>query len=264
MRILLTRNTVHNMLMQRDLKKHLNIDGLQVCEVPLLEQVPVSQAIDSLIAFLGDREIDEVIFISPSSVEFGYEKVLEWVDVERIFAVGKGTANMLQARLSKMPQRLQKINVIYPQQGVGSQALLKLAELQEVKGKEVLIVTGAQGKPYLEDTLIEKGAKVSRWECYIRQKPRSLSNDLNEAFALNGTKDNEKTYVFLHSAHAASYFIEELPANIDVSSLRFIVGAKAIADELHFKGYQSEILLADSPMPKDMLSRLQSAIDELN
>ena len=90
---------------------------IEVLEAPLLEQVPIVESVENLSEFLHDSEykkdIDEVIFISPSAVEFGAEKIFELLDVDRVFAVGKRTANMLKNRLRKTASNNVKLSLIH-------------------------------------------------------------------------------------------------------------------------------------------------------
>ena len=95
-------------------------------------------------------------------------------------------------------------------------------------------------------------AQVSRWECYQRQKPAGLSQQIKDCLQVG------LDYVFLHSAHAARHFLEEIPQETQMHSVLAIVGANPIAEELLAQGWSGKIQVAASPMPVDMLSKLQS------
>jgi len=251
MRILLTRNTLHNMLFRQALESQFQKQSIDfeitILEAPLLEQVPIVDSVEHLLGFLDGVNVQDVIFISPSSVDFGAEKILKNIALERLFAVGKGTGNLLQTKLLKMsPQLDDKLTVIFPKTSTGSLALLKLPEMQTVNARQVLIVTGSEGKPNLEKELLQRGANVCRWECYKRQKPTVLAQQMREIF------EQPLDYVFLHSAHAARHFLEEVPVRNELESLTAIVGAQTIADEFKKKSWPGVIRVAESPMPKDM------------
>jgi len=243
---------LHNMLLRRSLEERYQ--QLQVLEASVLEQVPVVESAENLHAFLQDRSINEVIFISPAAVDFGADNVLRQIELSRVFAVGKGTAKLLQAKLRKMPLPQKNIDVLYPTIGAGSEALLQLSEMQQMRGQQCLIVTGAQGKPHLEQTLVSRGVIVSRWECYQRQKPEQLGSQLKVVF------QQPVDFVFLHSAHAAKHFVEELPHLALTLEMSAIVGAEAIAASLRELGWQGQVSVAKSPMPKDMLVCLDSCL----
>ena len=259
MRVLLTRSALHNMLLHRELKESAPNDELHVLETPLLEQVPVADSEENLVMFLQDKCINEVIFISPSSVEFGMKKILDNIALDRIFSVGKGTANMLKNHMRNYDDKsVQNISILFPEQGVGSEALLGLPEMHALSSKQVLIVTGAEGKPFLEGELLSRGVKVSRWECYQRRKPLQLTSQLSEVF------QQPLDYVFLHSAHAAQHFLESMPDQASLGQTTAIVGAQAIADELSESAWVGAICIADSPMPKDMSKAFQRQLTRVS
>ena len=251
MRVLLTRSPEQNFLMRRQIEAQLSQHSLRIFEAPLLEQVAISDANESLHNYLLEESINDVIFISPSAVKFGFDKVHELIDLSRVFAVGRGTANLLSAKLQK---NVKDIEVVFPEKGVGSEALLELPNMQSITNSKILIVTGSEGKPLLENALIERSAKVIRWECYRRQKTSKLSQQLEDAL------QSGLDCVFLHSAHAARHFVAELPIEEKLiqqaKSIVAIVGAKTIADELRDQGWLGKIKIADSPIPADMLSKL--------
>ncbi len=253
MRVLLTRSALHNMLFRQSIEEHTKKLGVEttIIETPLLEQVAVTDSIENLQTFLRDKQIQEVIFISPSAVDFGAERIFQEIAIQRVFAVGKGTANMLKTKLAKMPgldskKGLSDVDVIFPRQNVGSKGLLELPEMESIENVQILIVTGSEGKPDLEEILLKRGAQVSRWECYQRQKPSALASQMTKVL------ENPLTYVFLHSSHAARHFLEEIPQGSLTSSTVAIVGAKSIAETMAIHGWQGSVKIADSPMPKDM------------
>lgn len=255
-RVLLTRDALHNMLFRKTIQEQGEASDIVVLEAPLLEQVPMTGSMENLQVFLQSKVIQEVIFISPSSVEFGVQTVFQKIQLQRVFAVGKGTASLIRTSVSKLSQHsdesncnnnINKIDVLFPKTGVGSEALLDLPEMQNLDGKQVLIVTGSEGKPYLETQLMKRGAHVSRWECYERKKPVALTAQMVKIFK------QPLDYVFLHSPHAAKHFLQETPLDSELNHLTAVVGAQSIADELEKHSWPGHIKVADSPMPKDML-----------
>jgi len=69
-------------------------------------------------------------------------------------------------------------NVITPEDGADSEGLLRLAQLQALQGKQVLIVSGEGGRGLLGQTLAERGAQVRRAECYRRARPSTEAGEL--------------------------------------------------------------------------------------
>ena len=249
MKVLLTRNELQNASMQLSLEKL----GIETVNVALIgqESISSSQEFSSLLSAIEQisqkkQFVDDVIFISPSSAEFGAEEFLNYLATVsdkscRTFAVGKGTAMLLKAQFPVFG------DILFPTEGAGSQALLNMPEMQNLDQRNMLIITGAEGKPFLEEQLLKRKAQVFRWECYKRVKPTGLSVQLMQVLELGIDS------VFFHSAHAARHFVESIASVDNTQMLQAVVGSHAIQDELHRLGWRGQILQADSPMPKDML-----------
>ncbi len=62
-------------------------------------------------------------------------------------------------------------DVISPRGRFDSEALLAMPQLQDMKGKKVIIFRGNGGRELLGDTLAARGAKVEYVECYRRGRP---------------------------------------------------------------------------------------------
>ncbi len=122
-------------------------------EVKLLNELTEGDAL-IFISRNAARFIDHVVSIS------GYK-----FDILNVFAVGTGTRMVLDKIGIK--------NVICPEQGAGSEALLELEMLQEkaVQGTKIVIVRGEGGRELLQNTLRSRGANVCTIELYSRVKP---------------------------------------------------------------------------------------------
>lgn len=107
------------------------------------------------------EEADWVIFISPHSVYHG----LRWINEERAhwIAIGEGTRQALVS--------LSKHSVSSPSDA-RSEGILSMPELQSIQDKKIVIVCGEGGRTLLQETLMRRGAKVSRCEVYRRKCPR--------------------------------------------------------------------------------------------
>ena len=120
----------------------------------------------------GDISIadcDMIIFVSRNAVSYFIEGLREKLsDNIQLVAIGSGTANVM----SEYGLRVD----IQPQSPAGSESLLAMPELNNVKDKQILIVRGQGGRELLADTLLARGAKISYVEVYQRQIP-SPSND---------------------------------------------------------------------------------------
>ncbi|NOQ64015.1 MAG: uroporphyrinogen-III synthase [Methyloprofundus sp.] len=124
-----------------------------------------------------------LFFISANAVHFLLEKMQGKTEVLRAtvcVAVGKATLNALSE------QGVHK--VLSPAAGFNSEAVLKIAELQQLQGQSCLIVRGKGGRELLAETLRARGAQVDYLEVYQRTIPKQetvqIAEDLlNESLA---------------------------------------------------------------------------------
>ena len=69
-----------------------------------------------------------------------------------------------------------------PRTTMDSEGLLELDEFTAPSGKRVVIFRGGTGRDLLADTLTERGAHVTRVDCYRRARPRSGAEGLVAAW----------------------------------------------------------------------------------
>jgi uroporphyrinogen-III synthase len=136
------------------------------------------QPLFDLIARLDS--FDLAVFVSPNAVE----KVMPliradriWPEHVRVATVGSGSAQALK--------RYGITDIIMPDDGSDSEALLRVPQLQQIQGKRVVIFRGNEGRKLLGDTLLQRGAKVEYIECYRRHKPETDASQLLEYWSKN-------------------------------------------------------------------------------
>ncbi|MBT3622974.1 MAG: uroporphyrinogen-III synthase [Gammaproteobacteria bacterium] len=156
--ILLTRPSGAN----KSLADLFRADGLSPIVRPLIELVEKPVDLEMKRIALNLDHYDKIIFVSKSSVRFGLP-ILEnywpqWPISLEWLSVGPGTA-----------EALKQFGVVasFPDLA-GSEGLLALEGLQEVAGKQILIVRGVGGRELLGQSLGESGASVTYLETYRR------------------------------------------------------------------------------------------------
>lgn len=113
---------------------------------------------------LGLDRYDMALFVSINAVEYA----MHWIDQYwpqlphglQAYTVGAGTGQVLAA--FGWPVR-------WPEQGVTSEALLALPELQDLHGKRVVLFRGDGGRELLASTLRARGATVDVVALYARR-----------------------------------------------------------------------------------------------
>ena len=107
-----------------------------------------------------------LIFVSPTAARIAMKATARkrgLLDCMQVAAVGQSTAD----ELIKHGVR----EIIVPDKGSGSEALLGCTQLKHVAGKSVLVVRGEGGSDLLATALRGRGAEVSFLECYRRVLP---------------------------------------------------------------------------------------------
>jgi len=125
-----------------------------------IEDLPPPEALARL------EEFDLAVFVSPTAVSKVMRRLRTWPSALPAAAVGAGTRRELE--------RHAVANVISPQRGADSEALLAVPEMQTVAGKRIVIFRGEDGRALLGDTLRQRGARVEYAACYRRTLPKPL------------------------------------------------------------------------------------------
>src|SRR5262245_26641530 len=106
------------------------------------------------------------IFISPTAAQRGHAMttaIRTWPESLRVAAVGEGTAKALAD--------LGFRDVIAPRGEGDSEALAALAEMQDLRGRSVVVFRGQGGREWLGQALEKRGARLEYAECYRRARP---------------------------------------------------------------------------------------------
>jgi uroporphyrinogen-III synthase len=173
---------------------------------PAIEILPPedSDALARVIARLEDFQI--AIFISRTAAAKGHAAVMArrgWPKDLRVAAVGAGSAATLR--------RLGFDAVIAPGGQADSEALAALPELQDLRGKSVVVFRGQGGREWLRAALETRGARVDYAECYRRIRPAADAGPL-----LARWQRGEIAAVSVTSAEGLTNFVDMLgPAGKD-------------------------------------------------
>ena len=143
--------------------------ALEIIDPPDLQ--PLQALIDRL------EQFDVAIFVSPTAVQRGLALIQARRSLPvrlRFAAIGQGSARELR--------RHGVVDILVPERGADSEALLALAELADMRNRAVVIFRGLGGRELLGDTLRERGASVEYAECYRRVRPNTDAEGLLSAW----------------------------------------------------------------------------------
>lgn len=162
------------------LQLQLEAEGAEVCSLPLLEIGPPEDPANVDAAVGGLHEFSWVVFTSPNSVTYFFDRMAHLGRDSRAFgpariaAVGQSTARHLRAR------------GIEPDLVPQTQSAAGLAEAFaaiDLTGQQVLIPASSVGRTQLDESLAAMGASVRRITAYENHAP--AAGDIDAPAALS-------------------------------------------------------------------------------
>lgn len=166
--------------MQGALTSALKKRGFTPIPLPLLEIIPEeleNPSTPGLQSKLLDLDLyQHVIVVSRNAASIAIDLLDQlWPQLPigvQWHAIGKGTAEELASY---------EIHA-NTNEGLDSEALLTLPAFAQPSGERILIFKGVGGRTLLEETLVERGAKVETISLYQRQMPEYTDAELSECF----------------------------------------------------------------------------------
>ncbi|OOF38350.1 uroporphyrinogen-III synthase [Rodentibacter mrazii] len=175
-----------------------------------------------------------VFLVSKSAVDFSVKTLKEigfhWREDLQYFTVGQRTAQHFSCQ-SERP-------IHYPIEQENSEALLALPQMQQLNGKQVLILRGNSGREYFIEQAEKRGATVEIVECY-RREPIIYNSDEQSSIKRSGV--DTLVVTSLEILHA---LIEFLPENEQdwLKNCKLVTVSSRIADVAKSQGWQTVIL----------------------
>ena len=199
---------------------------------PRTDRAAVRAAIGPLDRF------DLIVYVSANAVRFGADILGDGLDVP-LAAIGQATAAALNAagrRVSLMPE-----------EGADSESLLAMPQLQDMRGRRVLIVRGSGGRELLQEAMTARGAQVHYAEVYTREAAYPSMERKAEIEALW-----RQGGIAVYSATS----VEQLEALVGIVTPRcrelmhstaLVTGSQRVAEAAGRLGLGSPVIIADSP-----------------
>ncbi len=203
----------------------------------------------AVLARLGEAEgVDFLIFVSPNAVDY----VLDFLPPQgrparpTLIAIGQATAEAMED--AGLPVDL------LPENGHNSESLLKIADLQDVAGKHIIIVRGEGGRTLLGDTLQQRGADVAYAEVYARSLP-DVADDRFEHLCADPGID-----ICIATSNEALKNLCNMAGEIGCTKLLAlpIIVVSERAGELARKlGFQNDIIIANGASEQALLEAIK-------
>lgn len=203
-----------------------------------IQPLPIPNALSRL------ADYDLAVFISPSAVRMSLAAKPPWPP-RLAAAIGAGTRRELERAGARA--------IVAPTARADSEALLALPEMQNVRGKRVLIVRGEGGRELLAKTLTARGAVVEHAVCYRRVKPASDAAPLLAAW-----RRGEVHALVVWSAQALDNF-SAMGGDELIAGLPVFVPHERIANQARSHGAQEVVVAAASD--DQLLERLVAYFD---
>jgi uroporphyrinogen-III synthase len=188
-----------------------------------------------------------ILFTSPAAVRAATRmQALHARDGQQWFAVGAGTAATLR--------RAGIAGVTAPTR-MDSDGLLALPGLQEVRGRDIGLVTAAGGREVIAPTLQQRGALVLRANVYARIAIVPSQRTINDLRALHAP-----AWLMLSSGAALEQLLATLPADAIavLRSAHVVAASDRLARLARSHGF-SHIVTAASAMPRDLVAAAAQA-----
>lgn len=203
---------------------------------PLFRLEPGQERLQLPAALNGLTAGDYVFFVSKHAVDFAHQTLKEtgfrWRDDLHYFAVGQYSAQYAASQLEQA--------VRYPLSSENSEGVLALPEMQQVAGKNVLILRAQSGREYFAQQMIARQAQVSTLACYQRVV---LSENMPEKLSL-AKRMGIDTIIVSSLAGLNVLFAHTAEAERDwLLGCRLIVVSQRLADNAIKLGWQADKMI---------------------
>ena len=236
-----------------NLSEMLTSMGYRTEHIPTIQVDAKMEAI-AIDHFKNLSGFTDLIFVSRNAVEYGLKMIQShqsYINSDmRVIAVGAETARQLYKY---------GIEAMFPNSGVGVDALLKVGQMENLSGRKILIIRGDEGLEWPIEEMRHRGAVVEHAICYRKSQPLGLGSSLNKLLS----SSNQVRGIFIHSPYSAKNLINSIGSHqIKLSKTTLIAGSQRIADTAQSLGWTGKVKVAKSPSNKHMMISFSSAVDK--
>jgi uroporphyrinogen-III synthase len=225
----------------------LEIQGATTFRLPAIEVRGIGNRRETAAQIGSLENFDVIIFTSTNAVRFGASLLDQRRDLT-LAAMGPATARALNQSGYRV--------AVQPGGTFDSESLLRHPRLEHLAGRRILIITGSNGRPFLEQELAHRGAHVVTAEVYQRV-PTTPSHAVLESL-LQAFSAGAVHVITATSLEIAANLLElAAPAlRNEFERVHWLVPGERVAAGIRDRGLCAPILQAESAEDHDLVSAL--------
>ena len=229
----------------------LEAEGAHTLRLPAIVIKSAGDRREALARLGALRRFDVIIFTSANAVRFGVSLLDQQRDLTLV-AMGPATARALDQT------GYQITGTAAPPLGgtSGSESLLLHPKLDRPTGRRVLIITGCNGRPFLQQELARRGAEVTMAEVYERM-PATPSADVLVSL-LERFREGAVQVITATSLDIARSLLQLATPALrgEFERVHWLVPGERVADGVRDLGLAAPLLSASSAEDQDLVSAL--------
>lgn len=206
--------------------------GGNIIHFPMLKVEPTTERFKQLDEWLNTAGI--AIFVSQAAVEFTFSRLKKlkrsWPDEITTLAIGSQTATTLKS--------MGVTNILAPEIPE-SEHLLQLPCLQEIKNQTILLFKGTEGRPLIEDTLMQRQANLHVLRVYQNVMPHYNAKQIQQV-----VENSKINLLLITSVQAMDNLFLCLGASAEnwLKTLDCMVISKRLASEARDRGLNVRLI----------------------
>jgi uroporphyrinogen-III synthase len=233
----------------------LEAQGASALRLPAIEIKATGDWRETLPRLGALRDFDVIIFTSANAVRFGASLLDQQRDLTLV-AIGPATARALNQAGYRVAGVRPVASEAPPRGTSDSESLLMHPKLERPAGQRILIVTGSNGRPFLEQELTRRGAEVVMAEVY-RRVPATPSPAVLASLLASFTEGSVQVITATSLEIAGSLLGLATPAlRSEFERAHWLVPGERVAAGVRELGLTAPLLSAASAEDQDLVSAL--------
>jgi uroporphyrinogen-III synthase len=225
----------------------LEIQGATTLRLPAMEIKPLGNRRETAARLGALKDFDLIIFTSGNAVRFGHSLLDQQRDLT-LAAMGPATARALNQAGYRV--------AVQPAGNFDSESLLDDPRLEHLAGHRILIIKGRGGRPFLEQQLAQRGARVVAADVYQRV-PATPSDAALEALLASFAAGAVQVITATSLEIADNLLRLAAPAlRREFERALWLIPGERIAAGLRERGLSAPLLQAESADDHDLVAAL--------